>query len=95
MVRAMSGIFTRSFWIATAERAVKTFAECALAVYLVGDKLINAFNVDWSEAFGVGLGGAVGSVLLSVASSGVGSSGGPSLVSSETLDYEPEHRRDV
>jgi hypothetical protein len=60
-------MFSKGFWVAAFERAVKTAAQSALAVFLVGDQIMNAFNVDWSEAFGVGLGGAAISILTSLA----------------------------
>ena len=74
-------MFTAAFWVAAFERAVKTAAQSALAVFLVGDQIMNAFTVDFGEAAGVGLGGAIISILTSLASGAV--SGNPSLGNAE------------
>lgn len=70
---------TKRFWIATGERAAKTAAQTALAVSTLGMGF-NAFVVNWGDVAGVALGGAVVSILTSIASSGVGGDGSPSLV---------------
>jgi hypothetical protein len=71
-------MWTKAFWKATFERAVKSAAQAPLAAFLVGDVALNAFDIDWSEAGGLALGGAVLSVLTSLASTGSGGTG-PSL----------------
>lgn len=61
-------MFTLVFWKAAAERAVKTGAQSVLTAYFVGDVALNAFQADWVNMGGIGLGGAVLSVLTSLAS---------------------------
>lgn len=73
-------MWTLDFWKAAGERAAKTVAQTMLALWLVGDVAFNVFDVDWLEALGVGLGAAVLSLLMSVASSTVSPVGTPSLV---------------
>ena len=75
-------MFTLAFWKAAAERAAKTAAQAAIVQLVVGDGF-NAFDADWGTAGGFAAGGAVMSLLFSLASSGFGSSG-PSL-GAETL----------
>lgn len=67
---------TKEFWLATAERAGKTFAQ-ALAALLIasGTDLLHTSWVDSLSTAGMA---AVLSVLTSVAGAGVGSNG-PSL----------------
>jgi hypothetical protein len=73
-----------AFWKATAERAIKTFAQ-TLAVLLVVDPLAGFLDIDWWQSTQVaGLATAV-SVLTSVASSALTSTPGPSLTSAEVL----------
>lgn len=78
-------MWTATFWKATAERAVKTLAQTMLALWVVGDGMLNVFEVDWANSFGVGLGALVVSLLTSLLSASVGPSGSPSLVA----DQEP------
>lgn len=59
------------------ERAVSTFAQSVLSV--LGMDALDVFHADWKAALGVGLGGAVLSVLKSVAARKVGSEGTASL----------------
>jgi hypothetical protein len=76
-------MFTTAFWRAAAERAVKTGAQAVLTVYFVGDVALNAFEADWVNMAGIGLGGAALSVLTSLASA-VGD-GNPSATNAETV----------
>lgn len=71
-----------AFWVATGERAARTFAQTAAGM-LVGDGL-GLLTVDWASVASVGGLAAVVSVLTSVAASGA--HGTPSLVSAEVLD---------
>jgi hypothetical protein len=73
-----SSLLSGPFWLATAERAVKTFAQVEVA--FLGADLVDAFSVHWTRAAGIGLGALVASVLTSVASAPVGPQGSPSLV---------------
>jgi hypothetical protein len=74
-------MFTLAFWKAATERAVKTGAQAVLTVYVVGDVALNAFEADWGNMAGIGLGGAVVSYLTSLAS-GI-KDGNPSLTNAE------------
>lgn len=77
-------MFTLMFWKAAVERATKAACNVALTSLVVGDKLLNAFDVDWSTAGGVFLGGFVVSVLMSIASDTLTGSG-PSLTNAEIV----------
>ena len=72
-------MFNMTFWKQAAERAIKSAAQALLGLW-VGAQAFNAWDVDWKKAAGVALGGAVLSVLTSLASASVGRSGSPSLV---------------
>ena len=76
-------MFTLTFWKAATERAVKTAAQTLLSVYFVGDVAMNAFEADWSNMAGVGLGGLVASYLFSLASAA--GDGNPSAINAETI----------
>ena len=69
---------TAAFWRATAERALRTFAQALIAVIsLDGADLL---TVDWPQSLSVAGLAAVISVLTSVAASGAGGGdGGPSF----------------
>ncbi len=75
-------MWTVQFWKETFERAVKSAAQAPLTVWMVGDVALDAFKMDYQLALGVALGGALVSVLTSLASITVsaGESGSPSLV---------------
>jgi glyoxylate carboligase len=69
-------MFSRMFFIATAERSIKTVAQTAAAL-LVGNG-VGLLNADWvSVLSGAGMAGVV-SVLTSIGSATVGNDG-PSL----------------
>lgn len=59
---------TLAFWKATAERAVRTFAQSSLAL-LAGDG-IGIVDVDWGEVASVGGLAAVAAVLTAIVTSG-------------------------
>lgn len=59
-------IFTLGFWKQATERAVKTFAQTALALFGAG--AINVLTVDWQQVVGVSLGASVLSYLTSIVS---------------------------
>ena len=66
-------IFTKAFALAALERAAKTAAQAGLLV--LGADQINALNANWADVAGFALGGAVLSLLTSVASNGIGGDG--------------------
>lgn len=76
-------MFTRAFWRAAGERAVKTAAQSAILV--LGADQFNALQVSWAEVGGFALGGLVLSLLTSIGSDVVTSEHGPSLTNSEHL----------
>ena len=71
-------MFTADFWKRAAERAVKTAAQSAILVW--GGDQVNAFTANWGDVAGFALGGAVLSLLTSLASAPFGDKGKPSLV---------------
>lgn len=73
----MNTIYSISFWKDTAERAAKSAAQAAI-IALGGDAL-NVWTVDWPGVSGIGLGGALMSLLSSVASAGLANRGTASL----------------
>lgn len=72
-------MFTVTFWRQAAERAVKSAAQAALGLW-AGAQAFNAWDADWTKAAGVAAGGAVLSLLTSLASAARGRSDSPSLV---------------
>ena len=77
-------MFTRAFWSAALERAIKTAAQSAVLV--IGADQFNALAVSWPEVGGFALGGFALSILTSVGSDAVSSQHGPSLTNAERLD---------
>lgn len=75
-------MFTLIFWRAALERALKAASNVVLTSLVVGDKILNAFDFDWTAAGGVFLGGFVVSILMSVASDTL-TGDGPSLTNAE------------
>ena len=55
---------TKTFWTGAAERAIKTAAQSALSVVTVGSAL---WSMDLAQAAGIALGGALLSILTSLA----------------------------
>lgn len=79
-------MFSKAFWVAAFERAVKTAAQSALLT--IGADQVDAFNgVDWTDVVGMGVGGAVISVLTSLAFGF--SSGRPSAGDAEVPNPSP------
>lgn len=66
----MSRLFTRAFWADAAERAIKTAAQ--VAILAIGQGVtVDLFSADWRNVAGLALGGAVLSLLTSIASARV------------------------
>ncbi|MBX6355797.1 MAG: holin [Micromonosporaceae bacterium] len=76
-------MFTVTFWKQAAERAIKSAAQALLGLW-VGAQAFNAWDADWKKAAGVALGGAILSVLTSLASASVGKGNSPSLVQTDS-----------
>lgn len=79
-------MLTRTFWTDTLERALKTFAQSALATLGAGS--VNLLHTDWATVLGIGGGAAVVSVLMSLGSERFGNGG----TASTTRAVEPTHR---
>lgn len=73
---------TAAFWRATAERAIKTVCETAVA--LMGTGAIGLLDVDWAGVASGALLAGVLSVLTSIGS-GTITGAGPGLSSAETI----------
>lgn len=71
-------IATVSFWKDAAERAVKAFAGAALTLFGAGP--LDVLHIDWESTLSLSAGAAVVSLLMSLASSQIGTPGSPSLV---------------
>lgn len=78
-------VFSRAFWRATAERAIKSAAQGALVI--VGGNQVDAWSIDGHGVIGAAAGSAIVSVLMSIVSSSVGPDHGPS-VTGEVLDHD-------
>ena len=76
-------MFDKRFWIAAAERAVKTFAQTLIA--LIGTGAVGIMSLDWAQMLSVAATATLLSVLTSLASANFGSNPGPSLVD-ETIE---------
>ena len=79
---------SKQFWQDTTERAVKTFAQALLGVFVAG---VTIMSVSWVDALAVGATAALVSVLTSVASSGAKNPESASLVAPKP-DHVGEHR---
>lgn len=83
-------MFTKQFWKAAAERAIKTAAQFGLTAWGVATFTAVGQVVPTVEATGLAmLFGAVLSLLTSAASDAVSSQDGPSLTNAEVLPAEP------
>lgn len=78
-------MFTAAFWVDAAERAVKTFAQSALAV--IGAGSVDILTTNLTGALSVGAGAALVSLLTSLASERMGNAGTASV----TRAMEPTH----
>lgn len=81
----MANVFTREFWAASAERAVKTAAQSA--VTLIGADQIHILSLDWAEILGVTATMTLLSILTSITGD-VSRKNGPSFVKSEGIGIE-------
>ncbi len=77
-------MWTLTFWKDTAERAIKTFAQAAIASLAAG--LTGILEVDWLAVLSVALLAALISVLTSIASAPFSNKGTASLEPS--IDYK-------
>ena len=83
-------IWTAQFWKATTERAIATAAQSAIAA--LGTDLIGVLDMDATAVLSLAAGGAILSVLKSVAATAA--TGGPSMGGGEALAGKSNaHRR--
>jgi len=75
-------VWTKVFWKASTERAIKTAAQ--VETVFLGADVLNVLSVDWEKAAGIGAGALLLSYLTSIASSAV-TGDGPSLTNNEVL----------
>lgn len=78
---------TSAFWLAAAERAIKTAAQVAAA--LIGTGAVGVTELDWQQIGSVAAVAAIVSLLTSLASDRVGAPG-PSLVGEPVKAPAPE-----
>lgn len=87
---------SKAFWQDLGERAVKTFAQALLGVFVAG---VTILSVDWVDALAISATATLVSVLTSIASAGVKDKESASLVSPKRQptaatggEYVGEHR---
>lgn len=78
----MSAYTSRAFWVATAERAIRTGAQAAVAA--IGTTAVGILDVDWQGILAITALAMVIAVLTCMGAAQVGSNG-PSLTTSEQL----------
>lgn len=76
----MTVLASRPFWTATVERAVKTGAQAAILALGQDVASFDVFAASWGNITGFAVGGAILSVLTSLASLKVGPADTPSVV---------------
>jgi len=74
-------MWTRAWWQAAAERALKTVAQTLVA--LIGANAVDVTTLDWPSLLGIAATAGIVSILTSIGSAKIGSEG-PSLAD-ETL----------
>lgn len=82
-------LFSRAFWRAASERAVKSCAQGAILAG-VGAAGFNAVDGDWKTIGGAALGAGILSILTSIGSDALTDGSGPSLTNAEQLDTTTE-----
>lgn len=81
-------MFTKAFWMATAERAIRTFAQSLAAVLTAG--ATNLLDVDWKAALATAGMATLLSILMAVGSAGVGRPG-PGFTETAGTDAPAKH----
>lgn len=75
------------YWKAVGERAVKTAAQSAIALFAAGATIL---DIDWTQGAAVVATATVLSVLSSIASTHIGEFTGPSLASEALVEEDVE-----
>lgn len=75
----MSSLYRSIFWKDASERAVKTAAQAGILA-IGASEGFDLFSLNWKSFVGFAAGGAFLSILMSVASAGVGDNESASLV---------------
>jgi hypothetical protein len=78
---ATADFFTKVFWLATLERAIRSFA-ASLASILTADGT-GILDTDWGQKLSVAAMASLVTVLLAVAGGAVGNGNGPSFTGIE------------
>jgi hypothetical protein len=77
-------LLNKQFWIASAERAIKTFVQALIAAFGVGQVSgvvgVDVAAIDWRGALSLAFSAALLSVLMSVGSGPIGATNSPSLL---------------
>ncbi|MEU8074214.1 holin [Catellatospora citrea] len=77
-------LLNKMFWIASAERAIKTFVQALIAAFGVGQVSgavgVDVAAIDWRGALSLAFSAALLSVLMSVGSGPIGAANSPSLL---------------
>ena len=68
----MGTITTKGFWNAAAERAIKTFAQTELGIFVIGTSLA---TIDWQAALSIGATATIISILTSIVTDGITKTG--------------------
>ena len=71
-------MWTWNFWREAAERAIKTFAQTAVAI--IGADMVGVMEVNWVGIGSIALVAAIASILTSIASAPVGEKGTASIL---------------
>lgn len=83
-------MWTVAYWKAVGERMIRGAAVSVAASYFAGDVALNAWSMDWKEAAGIAVGGALGSLVLALVMTPVGAKGSPSVtVDPSIVDGNP------
>jgi hypothetical protein len=75
-------MFDNKFWVAAAERAIKTFAQTLVA--LMGTEMLGVHEFEWGMSLSAAAFAGLLSLVTSLASANFGANPGPSLVDEST-----------
>lgn len=76
----MNGVsmWSWAWWKDVSERAIRTAAQAALALLVVGDSALGLTDINWADVGSLSGGAALASILMSIATHGV-TGNGPSF----------------